>query len=54
MTPRERADYVDATAIERRHKDEVDRLYSLERQSRWQGDELTADQIRRIGAIRQT
>jgi zinc/manganese transport system permease protein len=54
MTPRERADYLDATAIERRHKDEVDRLYSLERQSRWQGDELTADQIRRIGAIQQT
>jgi zinc/manganese transport system permease protein len=54
MTPRERDDYLDATAIERRHKDEVDRLYSLERQSRWQGDELTADQIRRIGAIQQT
>jgi zinc/manganese transport system permease protein len=54
MTPRERADYLDATAIERRHKDEVDRLYSLERQSRWQGDELTADQIRRIGAIQHT
>jgi zinc/manganese transport system permease protein len=54
MTPRERADYLEATAIERRHKDEVDRLYSLERQSRWQGDELTSDQVRRIGAMQQT
>jgi zinc/manganese transport system permease protein len=54
MTPRERTDYLEAAGIERRHKDEVDRLYALERQSRWQGDELTDDQVRRIGAMQQT
>jgi zinc/manganese transport system permease protein len=54
MTPRERTDYLEATGIERRHKDEVDRLYDLERRSRWQGDALTDDQVRRIGAMQQT
>jgi zinc/manganese transport system permease protein len=54
MTPRERADYLDATMVERRHKAEVDRLYDLERRSRWHGDELTADEVRRIGSIQQT
>ena len=54
MTPRERADYLDATMFERRHKTEVDRLYDLERKSRWQGDELTADEVRRIGSVQQT
>jgi zinc/manganese transport system permease protein len=54
MTPRERTDYLEAAGIERRHKDEVDRLYALERLSRWQGDELTDDQVRRIGAMQQT
>jgi zinc/manganese transport system permease protein len=54
MTPRERADYLDATAIERRHKGEVDRLYDLERRSRWQGDELSTDEVRRIGSMQQT
>jgi zinc/manganese transport system permease protein len=54
MTPRERTDYLEAAAIERRHKDEVYRLYALERRSRWQGDELTDDQVRRIGAMQQT
>src|SRR5262249_5650744 len=39
MTARERADYFEAAAIERRHKGEIDRLYDRERQSRWQGDE---------------
>jgi zinc/manganese transport system permease protein len=54
MTPRERTDYLEATGIERRHKDEVDRLYDLERRSRWQGDALTDDQVRRIGSMQQT
>jgi zinc/manganese transport system permease protein len=54
MTPRERADYIDAAMVERRHKAEVDRLYELERRSRWQGNELTADEVRRIGSIQQT
>jgi zinc/manganese transport system permease protein len=54
MSPRERADYLEATAIALRHKREVDRLYDLERQSRWQGDELSADEVRRIGSMQQT
>ena len=54
MTPRERADYLDAAAVERRHQAEVDRLYDLERRSRWQGDQLTADEVRRIGSVQQT
>jgi zinc/manganese transport system permease protein len=54
MSPRERADYLDAARVERRHKAEVDRLYELERRSRWQGEELTADEVRRIGSIQQT
>lgn len=54
LTVRERADYLDAAAVERRHKAEVDRLYDLERRSRWQGGELTADEVRRIGSVQQT
>ncbi len=54
MSPSERAEYLEAAAIERRHKREIDRLYDRERQSRWQGDELTSDEIRRIGSMQQT
>ena len=54
MSPRERAEYLEAAAIERRHKGEIDQLYDRERQSRWQGDELTSDEIRRIGSMQQT
>lgn len=54
MTARERADYLDAAMVERRHQAEVDRLYDFERKSRWQGDELTGDQLRRIGSVQQT
>ena len=54
MTASERAAYVEATLIERRHKAEIDRLYERERQSRWEGEELTADAIRRLGSMQQT
>jgi zinc/manganese transport system permease protein len=54
MTPRERAEYFEADAIARRHKEEIDRLYDRERRSRWQGDELTAEEIGRIASIQQT
>jgi zinc/manganese transport system permease protein len=54
MTARERADYLEAAVVERRHKGEIDRLYDRERQSRWQGDELTPDDVRRIGSMQQT
>jgi zinc/manganese transport system permease protein len=54
MTATERANYLEATMVERRHKAEIDRLYDRERQSRWQGEELTADEIRRMGSMQQT
>ena len=54
MSPRERAEYLEAAAIEHRHRGEIDQLYDRERQSRWQGDELTSDEIRRIGSMQQT
>ena len=54
MTTRERADYLEAMAVERRHRSEVDRLYEIERKSRWQGDAMSADDIRRIGSVQQT
>jgi zinc/manganese transport system permease protein len=54
MTSSERAAYLEAALTERRHKAEIDRLYERERQSRWDGDELTADEIRRLGSMQQT
>jgi zinc/manganese transport system permease protein len=54
MTARERADYLEAASTERRHEGESDRLTGLERQSRWQGDPLGADDVRRIGSMQQT
>jgi zinc/manganese transport system permease protein len=54
MTATERADYLEAIMVERRHNAEVDRLYERERQSRWQGEALTADDIRRMGSMQQT
>src|SRR5262249_60119054 len=53
MTPSERADYFEAAAVERRHKDDVERLYAIERQSRWKGGELTSDEVRRIASMQQ-
>ena len=54
MTASERAAYVEAALTERRHKAEIDHLYDRERQSRWDGDELTADELRRMGSMQQT
>jgi zinc/manganese transport system permease protein len=54
LTQRERADYLEAAIIERRHKAEVDQLYDFERRSRWQGEELAADEVRRIASLQQT
>src|SRR4030095_7317699 len=54
MTAKERADYLEAGMVERRHKAEIDRLYDRERLSRWQGEELSADEIRRIGSMQPT
>ena len=54
MPPRERADYLEAATVAHRHQGDVDQLYALERETRWQGDALTADQVRRIGSMQQT
>jgi zinc/manganese transport system permease protein len=45
---------MEASAIERRHRTEIERINELERRSRWQGDELSADEVRRIASIQQT
>jgi zinc/manganese transport system permease protein len=54
LSERERTDFIEAAAIERRHRMEVDRLHELERRSRWQGEELSADEVRRIASVAQT
>ncbi len=54
LTARERADYLEAAAVERKQRAEIDRIYEFERTSRWQGEELTGDQVRRIGSLQQT
>jgi zinc/manganese transport system permease protein len=54
LTARERTDYFDAAAVERRHRLEIERLGEIERRSRWQGDELSADEVRRIGSVQRT
>jgi zinc/manganese transport system permease protein len=54
LTEHERADYLEAALTERRHRTEVDRLYELERRSRWQGEALSADEVRRIASVQQT
>jgi zinc/manganese transport system permease protein len=54
MTARERADYLDAAASERGEQDQIDQLYGSERQSRWQGERLTADEVRHIGVMQQS
>jgi zinc/manganese transport system permease protein len=54
LTARERVDFTEAADIERRHRTEVDRLYELERRSRWQGEALSADEVRRLASMQQT
>jgi zinc/manganese transport system permease protein len=54
LSQHERADYLEAARIERRHRTEVDRLYDLERRSRWQGEALSAEEVRRIASVQQT
>jgi zinc/manganese transport system permease protein len=54
LSERERADFIEAAAIEHRHRTEIDRLHELERRSRWQGEELSADDVRRMASVAQT
>jgi zinc/manganese transport system permease protein len=54
LSERERNDFIEAAAIEHRHRAEIDRLHELERRSRWQGDALSPDEVRRIASVAQT
>jgi zinc/manganese transport system permease protein len=54
LSERERTDFIEAVAIERHHRAEIDRIHEIERRSRWQGDELSADDVRRIASVQQT
>ena len=54
LTARERIDFTEAADTERRHRMEVDRIYDLERRSRWQGETLSADDVRRLASMQQT
>ena len=54
LSAHERMDFTEAAEIESRHRTEVDRLYELERRSRWQGEALPADEVRRLASMQQT
>ena len=54
LSERERADFIEASATERRHRNEIDRINKLERRSRWDGEALSADEVRRIASVQQT
>ncbi|MFL6798423.1 MAG: metal ABC transporter permease [Xanthobacteraceae bacterium] len=54
LSERERLDYLDAAVVEGRHRAEIDRLNRLERSSRWQGQELGADEVRHIASVQQS
>jgi zinc/manganese transport system permease protein len=54
LNARERDDYLDAIQTRDRFGRDVDRLYDMERRSRWQGDVLSDDDLRRIGSMQQT
>ena len=54
LSARERDEYLDATGTRDRFRRDVDRLYDMERRSRWQGEVLSDDDLRRIGSMQQT
>ena len=54
LSERERTDFLEAAATEQRHRSEVDRLHELERRSRWQGEALSADDVRHIASVQQS
>jgi zinc/manganese transport system permease protein len=53
LTPSERAIYSDALREVRVHQSMASQLTVLERQSRWQGEPLSDDAVRRIGSFQQ-
>jgi zinc/manganese transport system permease protein len=54
MTPGERRAYAEAIEAEGRHRREVERLRTLEREARWQGEGLGEEELRRIASFQQT
>jgi zinc/manganese transport system permease protein len=54
LTADERATYVDAQATAARWQNEVDRLNARERRSRWSGERLSDDEVRRVGSYQQS
>jgi zinc/manganese transport system permease protein len=54
LNAREREEYLEAIGTRDRFRKDVDRLYDLERRSRWQGEALSDDDLRRIGSMQQT
>jgi zinc/manganese transport system permease protein len=54
LNAREGEEYLDAIGTRDRFRHDVDRLYDMERRSRWQGDMLSDDDLRRIGSMQQT
>jgi zinc/manganese transport system permease protein len=54
LSDREREDFDEAAATEQRHRLEIDRLHELERRSRWQGEALSADDVRHIASVQQS
>lgn len=54
MSDAEAAQYADAAATERRLRLQVDTLNAIERERRWQGAALSADEVRRIASFQQT
>lgn len=54
MTPGERQVYAEAAESEDRHRREVERLRAAERESRWSGEALGDEDLRRVASFQQT
>jgi zinc/manganese transport system permease protein len=54
LTADERATYADAATTVARWQNEVDRLNAWERRSRWSGERLSDDEVRRVGSYQQS
>jgi zinc/manganese transport system permease protein len=54
LSAAERATYADARATVTRWQNEVDRLNAWEQRSRWNGQQLSDDEVRRVGSYQQS
>jgi zinc/manganese transport system permease protein len=54
LTASERRTYRDAAAVEERNRGEVERLRALERETRWKGEGLSEDELRRVASFQQS